>query len=218
MDSLAFVRALANSGSKLRFVMGVISSIQTYTVTVTVSGSTATVANVKYASSVVPRVGSSVYMATDGADLWIISQLAPISTPTATATRSTLQTLTTAVEAAVTFDAVVNDGWGSWVAGAPTKLSAIIPGRYQAVAYARFDSNITGYRQLRIELNGATTLAAQSANAVNGSTHDKTLETPAFTMATGDYIRCLATQNSGGNLNLTAAIAAFSLIYLGSAG
>ena len=222
MDLTRFARALAADTSSLRFLMGVVVSIQSnYTVTVTIAGSTSQISAVKYASSVCPRVGSSVYMVTDGSDLWIISQLAPVGSPSPTALRGTNQTLTTAVETAISFSSVVNDGWGSFnLAGNPTRLTAVLPGRYMVTGFVQFASNATGTREIAARVNGTTKYGVDTSLAASGAPTHLSVTTPAFTMAATDYVELTAYQNSGGNLDIVTLTEApaLSLIYLGTAG
>lgn len=214
-SKLAAVIAAGSNGNRLRLRRGVISSIQSYSVTLTLSGSSGTVAGVKYAASVIPRVGATVWTISDGVDLWVISQQAPVGVPSPTATLSATQAFTTGTEAAVSFNAAVNDGWTMW--DSATKLIAKVPGTYMAIGQCAWANNATGYRQLSIDLNG-TKIASQSANPVSGVDHYQTVTATAFTMAINDYVRLLGIQTSGGNLNTQGATPKLSLIYISPVG
>lgn len=83
------------------------------------------------------------------------------------------------------------------------RLTAPVAGRYAIVAHVTFDTNATGNRQVLVEVNGATLIAADSRNAVSGSATHIAVATE-YELAAGDYVQVYAFQNSGGALNVLA--------------
>src|ERR1019366_2709861 len=219
MDLSAFARALAADNSTLRVIMGVVVSIQAYSVTVTINGSTSQISAVKYASSVAPRVGAAVYMITDGSDLWIISQLAPVSLPKPLATRSTVQSIATSTWTPIIFDAATDDGWGMWSNAHPTRLTCVVPGRYMAIGTVGFASSGVNARLVVVTMNGGGGSGYIAVVSVSGVEDQVQHIKPSFTMAVGDYVELSTWQNSGGALNTSTPTAnvtpSLSLIYLG---
>lgn len=78
-------------------------------------------------------------------------------------------------------------------------------GWYSIGGCVRFAANTTGYREIKVQLNGATDLAIMRVPN-SGATDDVrvTIHTE-YPLAVGDYVELVATQNSGGALNATAA-------------
>lgn len=116
------------------------------------------------------------------------------------------QTLTTAVEAALTFDSERWDTNNFHDTGSNTeRLTIPTAGFYIFGAECRFVSNATGRRSLTVKLNaGATPLAQAIANALNGATHHLSV-VGGYYFSAGDYIVPYVYQNSGGNLDTVVA-------------
>ncbi len=201
-----FVREYGE-GSRLRVRQGVISSVQAgRTLTVTIAGSTTAVSGVRYVEGMVPVPGANVWLISDGTDLWALGSLGTTSSTIAPRVyRTTDQTLTTATDTAVTWEADANDNAGMWVIGSPTVLTCVVPGWYTAAANVRFAANGTGFRAAWIEKNATTTLGrADIIATAAGSPTRFTVAAPAFNLAIGDTVRLMVSQNSGGNLALAA--------------
>lgn len=73
-DVAGVVAASGERGLRLR--QGKVSSIQTGSVTITIGGSTATVAGVKYLASYSPTTNDAVWMLSDGRNVIILGKLA----------------------------------------------------------------------------------------------------------------------------------------------
>jgi len=192
--------------SRLRFRQGVISSVQAgRTLTITIAGSTTAVSGVRYLASMTPVPGANVWVVSDGSDLWALGSLGTATSTIAPRVyRTTDQTLTTAVDTAVTWEADANDNAGMWVVGAPTVLTCVVPGIYTATANVRFAANGTGFRAAWIERNATTTLARADIIASAAASPTRfTVAAPAFNLAIGDTVRLMVSQNSGGNLALS---------------
>lgn len=83
------------------------------------------------------------------------------------------------------------------------RITANTAGVYSITGCVRFASNATGYRQVTIQLNGATNLALQIIDAV--ATQITYLEvTTHYRLAATDYVRLVVFQTSGGSLNVAA--------------
>lgn len=134
--------------------------------------------------------------------------------------RTTDQTLTTGVAAAIAFtierydtDALHDNSTNN------TRLTVPITGKYLVVGHARFATNGTGVRELRIIRNGTTAspIAYTNMNPPSASTANLMIAT-IWNMAAADYVELYAFQNSGGDLAV-AAVGDFSpefmIAYLG---
>lgn len=191
------------------------------TLTVTINGSSKQVSNVAYTGSTTPLVGSLVWVLSDGVDVFAIGSMATDGRTIAPRTsRSTNQTIATATDAAIDFDGVNSDAWGSWASGANSaRLTCKVPGRYMAVGEATFEANATGFRRVWIEKDGTSTVGRVDAISIGGgSAMWVNVTSQPFTMAVGEYIRLMVRQNSGGNLsviNSSTFSPSLSLIYLG---
>ena len=221
MDAYEIAQVIAGKPENgWRWVQGTVVSVQAYSITVTLAGGTANVAGVKYLSPVPPLPGAGVWLISDGKALLAVGMTAAAGRSIAPrAFRTTDQTLTTGVDAVVTFDSDADDPLGSWVVGQATRLTAVVPGRYLPVASARFAANGTGFRAAWITLNGSTTVGRSQhiATAAAAPTWFDVAAHPV-TLAVGDYLELNVSQNSGGNLALSPTgnwSVALSMTYLG---
>ena len=196
--------ALSPQAPALRVRFGVVQSVESdRTITLTVGGSTETIAGVRYASSMTPCPGKAVFCLTDGVDLFAVDHMAADDLTLAPRAYRTSDTaLTTATDELVSFQAVASDAWGTWSSGAASRLTAQVTGRYTATAVVRFASNSTGFRAAWILKNGTDTIARVNAAAVTGSPTMLTVSSTPTDLAKGDYLQLYVRQNSGGNLDL----------------
>lgn len=203
-DLYRIASEFAQPDERVRVRFGKVVSVQTgRTITVTIGGSSTSVAGVRYLTSVAPEPGSVVVLLTDGADVFALGHMAAADmTMAPRVNRTTDQTLTTGVDAAVSWAAVNSDLWGMWSAGSPTRLTAQVTGRYTATAQLRFAINATGIREGYVMKNGTTVLARTRVSATSAGATAFTVTAPAFDMVVGDYIELWAGQTSGGNLAL----------------
>ena len=72
MDGIAAVAAQIRRPPGLRMTQGVVSAVSGPTCSVLIAGSTVAVSGVQHLNSCAPAVGDVVWIASDGADLWII--------------------------------------------------------------------------------------------------------------------------------------------------
>lgn len=114
-------------------------------------------------------------------------------------------TLTTGVLTALTFDSERWDDAGFHSTSVNTnRLTIPQAGRYLVGASIVFASNATGIREVYLFLNNTTRIADELRPAVSGSSTRIVINT-VYAFAVGDYLECYAYQDSGGNLNVTAA-------------
>lgn len=114
-------------------------------------------------------------------------------------------TLTTGTAAFLTFNSEHWDEGALHSTGGNTgRLTAPITGLYLVGGAVDFASNATGYRQLAVRINGATFIVADERPAVNGAATQITVET-VYRFVAGEYAELRALQNSGGNLDVSAA-------------
>lgn len=218
-DLFQVAEAFVPERAPLRVRFGTVSSVETdRTITVSVGGGT--VSGVRYAASMVPCPGFTVFLLTDGEDLFAVDHLAANNLTLAPrAYRSSNLTVANTTDTAVTWDGANNDGWGTWVAGSPTRLTAPVTGRFMATAYVEFSGDADGFRQAWVRKGGTETLGyMKMLSAASGSPTNMTVATPAFDLDKGDYIELVVRHNAGNDLTLTrdgTLTPALSLIYLG---
>lgn len=125
-----------------------------------------------------------------------------IKVPGASVYATAAQSLDNGVQAAITFAFEYFDNGDIFTLTDPTKITIKVPGVYHIIIGCNFDSSsATGFRELAIDVNGTGGILYDDRP---GSTaFGVTCEVTAFRkLAARDYIRALATQNSGGSLNL----------------
>lgn len=217
----AVADALTPQPSPVRVRFGIVQSIEAdRTITLTVGGSTETIAGVRYAASMTPCPGKAVFCLTDGTDLFAVDHMAAAELTLAPrAYRSANLTVANTTETAVTWAGANSDEWGSWASASPTFLSAPITGRYMATAQVEFAGDADGFRQAWIRRNGTDILGYhKQLSAASGSPTNMTVATPAFDLTKGDYIELVVRHNAGNDLVLNrdgTLTPALSLIYLG---
>ena len=213
--------ALTSQAAPLRVRFGVVQSIETdRTITLTVGGSTETVAGVRYAASMTPCPGKAVFCLTDGTDLFAVDHMAANNLTLAPRVhRTSSLSVANTTDTAVTWQAVNSDEWGTWVSASPTLVSAPITGRYTATAYVEFAGDADGFRQAWIRKNGTDVLGYhKQLSAASGSPTNMTVSTPAFDLDKGGYIELVVRHNAGNAIDLIrdgTLTPALSLIYLG---
>lgn len=137
-----------------------------------------------------------------------IGELKSIQTPRgirARVYRTTDQTLTTGVAAAIAFDAERYDTDAFHDTSVNTsRLTIPFAGYYRVTGNLRYASNATGFRQAQLRLNGTTLIGSVVVSATATNVTDLQV-TSDYLFAAGDYIELVAGQTSGGNLNISAA-------------
>lgn len=82
------------------------------------------------------------------------------------------------------------------------RITVTDAGFYRVGGGVEFASNGTGRRSIAIRLNGATYIAAHSANADAAAAHQMTISTE-YQFAATDYVELVVFQTSGGALNVS---------------
>lgn len=83
-----------------------------------------------------------------------------------------------------------------------SRLTCRVTGVYQISACIQFAANATGIRQLNIQLGGTTVIAAEIVPAAGTGPTIVSVSTLYSLTATTDYVEVIASQTSGGNLNV----------------
>jgi hypothetical protein len=106
---------------------------------------------------------------------------------------------------ALTFDSERDDSDTIHDTGSNTgRLTCKTAGIYLIYGTVRFAANATGFRELSIRLNGSTFVAQNLVPAPSSGACDVAIAA-AYTLALTDYVELVATQTSGGALNVIAA-------------
>jgi hypothetical protein len=87
-----------------------------------------------------------------------------------------------------------------------SRITVATAGEYDFDGGIEWDSNVNGFRQIGLRLNGATIVKWDSDNAVSGNTHPQAIHA-RWKMVVGDYMELVVYQNSGGNLNVNVTSA-----------
>jgi hypothetical protein len=192
------------------------------TMDVQIAGDTNTLPSVRYLSNYAPKPDDQVWLLNNGADLLGFGMVAGADRTLApTASRSTAQTIPTATQTKVVFDAVDSDGWNCWdLSPNPTRLTVPLTGRYIITGNVAFEAASAGHRAINILKNNTVELARSDFNPVSNSvdTHS-TVTCHAVSLTKGDYVELRVWQNSGSDLDIMNTgdhNPKMSLIYLGS--
>jgi len=189
---------------------------------VQIAGDTNTLPSVRYLSNYAPKPDDQVWLLNNGADLMGFGMIAGADRTLApTASRSTAQTIPTATQTKVAFDAVDSDGWNCWdLSPNPTRLTVPLTGRYIITGNVAFEAASSGHRAINILKNNSVELARSDFNPVSNSvdTHS-TVTCHAVSLTKGEYVELRVWQNSGSDLDIMNTgdhNPKMSLIYLGS--
>lgn len=112
-------------------------------------------------------------------------------------------TIGTGATTVITFDTTSFDD-GSFFDGS-TKLTFTRAGWAFVSGHAKWAANTTGKRVMDLRFNGSTYRASVSVGPNAGNSDPDLATSLAFYAAAGDYVELTVFQNSGGNLNVTAA-------------
>lgn len=83
------------------------------------------------------------------------------------------------------------------------RLTATTAGKYLIISLVQFEANTTGFRQINIRLNGATTIARAQHDAVTvASIASIEIAVCTYDLAATDYVETVAFQDSGSSLNV----------------
>jgi hypothetical protein len=214
-------KAMRNKKNGLRLRMATVVSVQSaYSITVQVAGSSQSLPGVRYFSNFPPKPNDQVWLVTDGGDILALGMVAAAGRVLAPRVFSSIDiSLTNATDTAITFNTANNDAYAMWSASTPTRLTCVVPGRYQFTGFVRFAANATGLRAIWVQRAGTQILGRQTTLAASGSIATyMTVTTATMDFAQGDYVELYARQESGGALNVTAgdlAHISLSAVYLG---
>lgn len=194
--------------SALEWRQGVVTAITGtgLTCSVLVGGATTPLTNVRYFAACGPVVGQTVWLLRDGPDWLVVGPVAGVGSrgPGCLVRRTTLQTITTATDTAVTWQAADLNVGPMWNAGLnPTRLTAPLPGRWAGKATIRFATSAsTAERYATVRVNGVA-LSRLGEQGLNPSGGIVTLGFAwAGILALNDYIEVVTFHATGANLDI----------------
>lgn len=121
------------------------------------------------------------------------------SPPRCHAYQSSAQTITNNTTTAITLDAEEVDTNGIHsTATSNSRMTIVTAGRYRCIAQGSFNSNGTGYREVRLTLNGALKHIQRLSSISSANTNVQCVG--EILCVVGDFIEMAVTQTSGGNL------------------
>lgn len=207
---------------QLRMRQGSVVSVQAdSTVTVTIGGSAVQISGVKVMSGCCPKPGASAWFTTDGRDLIMIGHLAPVGPAYARVRKGTNQSVASGTDAVLTFTSVpaeLDDPWGMFDAGSPTRLTVKVPGLYVVSFSYQWDGDVDGRRVIHLMKNG-TDFASETKSPSSTSVLNGTI-TSVVPAAIGDYFEVDFYHTAGNVLALVGGTADRNLLtatYLGPA-
>lgn len=229
MDLNAFSDAIASAAPEapLRRRMGKVTAIgSNYTISVQIAGSTTTITGVRYFNHYAPKVGSQVWLDTDGRDWIAIGAIAGLggAVPSVKVMRTAdLSIATGAAYTTVAWQAADFDPWGMWTSG--TNVVVPLTGRYLITGQATFNAGATlgSYRGVQVRTNGSTggyigwtqtDYASSSGVSVWSGT-----ATGVRHMVAGDYVTMHVHHNNAAALTLSSTAindTHMTVTYLGS--
>lgn len=86
-----------------------------------------------------------------------------------------------------------------------TRLTCRYAGIYQITGCAEFSANATGYRDLRVYVNGATVIALNRDVTASGTLTTEMNVTTLYGLAVNDYVELCVYQTAGVNVNVAAS-------------
>lgn len=201
MIELAAEIVRASSNAPIRLRQGVISSVNANgTANVTVAGSTIVLTDIKVASHVCPVPNTTVFLATDGRDWFVLSSLAPNGHAWGAMRQSAAQSIPNATFTDLSWsnrtDTIANG-----VTLGNTGITIVVPGLYHVTATVVFTANSTGQRHARLNVNGGVVIQGTGGNAAAGSDVTRLRADGLLRLSVGDVINVDAYQSSTGALN-----------------
>ena len=158
-----------NSSMRIRF--GQVVSVEAFTCTITIAGSTTQVSGVKFLSR--PQAGLGCILMTDGADMFVLGQLSVPATSAiaATAVRTTAQTAGHNVSTTISFESATVNPYSLWSIAAPTLITIATAGKYVATAGLNTAGSTSpaGYRWFRIERSGTIVASHRAQTTVTAN-------------------------------------------------
>lgn len=121
---------------------------------------------------------------------------------------------------ALTFNSERYDTGGLHSTSANTsRLTCLTAGKYRITGHVEFATNPTGYRHLKIRLNGTTDLAGMTLLPLTAAPDITQISlSTEYALAVNDYVELAVAQTSGGALNVTAVSNSspeFSMSFIG---
>lgn len=229
MELTDSLKKIIHSNIRTDLTFGVVTAITNtsgiYHLTITLSGGSDEITNVRFLRSYVPRVGDTVIVQVKLNDIFVVGALASEhKSLNPVAHRTSVVTITEDIDTYISFEAVTNDEWSMWDAGSPTVLTCKVPGRYQATAQVLWEGQNSGYCAVFIE-KGTQEIARQDDELTTKEhgMHMSVTSVP-FTMAINDTVRMGVHHDhnpnndlilSSGGVDHTGFFNALSVIYLG---
>lgn len=206
-------------------VTGITNSGGTYYLTITLSGGTNAISNVRYLRSYVPRINDVVWVLLNRKDPLVIGSLAEANKSlNPVAYRTTTFTVAQNTDTTIPFQAVTNDDWGMWSSGSASVLTCKVPGRYLASASVVAE-NISNVEVSLSIFKGLQEIARLDTDVkVPSHAHHMNVTSMPVTLAINDTVsmKFLHDNNPDMDLIITASgvnhtgyFNALSLVYLG---
>lgn len=217
-DTFGLVSALSGSQSTFRRRLGTVVSVQTgYTMTVQLAGDTTSVSGVRYLGHYPPKVGSAVWIDTDGADLLCIGAVAGLGGAACAVKiwKAANQSINDTTVTKLTFANSSFDPFAMFD-DANDQLVAPFDGIYRISGSIGWAVNGTGSRAAYLQVNGSSAAISRVATAAAVTIFVPVTTTSLLTK--GDAVTLAAYQSSGAALNVdaTGTLTHLAMEYLGA--
>lgn len=206
-DLSRLVTAIRSSSPepRIRLRQGVVQAVAADgSCTVTIGGGSQQVPGVAVLGSCCPIPGASVWLATDGRDLFVVGAITPTGPAYGAVRQSAAQSVPNTTWTAVDWT-TRTDTVAVGVTVGNAGLTCVVPGLYQVTGSVAFAANATGERHARLLVNGSVVLAGTSAPG--WATLATLLRADGVVkLAPGDVVNLAGYQASGGALSTAVAV------------
>jgi hypothetical protein len=192
------------------------------TLTVTIAGSTTNITGVRYFSHYPPKVGSQVWLDTDGRDWVAVGAIAGLGgqVPSCRLYRNTAYSISSgATYTTVAWDASVFDPWGMWPGGTSANIVAPITGTYLVSYNYGYNANATGQRSGYVTSSSGSQNIYSNVEAPPAGSIANVHASGVMQLTKGDVVQLTTRQTSGSLLAMYTGnpySTAITVTYLGA--
>lgn len=212
-DTIASLASiLGPSSGGLRFREAVITAVASDgSCTVRIAGDDVEVSEVNVAAHVCPVPNSTVWVATDGSDLFVIASLAPSGPGFVHTYRTTDMNISNTTWTPLVWTSLVTPSqYGGTVSS--SGITVLVPGLWRIEGGLAFASpaGATGVRTSRVTVNGANVYVGANSPGTAAAAGRMPVGV-TLKLAIGDVVNMEVWQNNGGTLALNGAADTFTL-------
>lgn len=209
MDLHDIAGIIAPAPSDLRLRQGVVVSVSEPYLTITIAGSTTEIAGVAHLASYSPTAGDTVWIATDGTDLWVIGELGAYSGGGGGGGSSSagFSVYATGTTAATSSGVIVNLAGTSYTDGnwASNRYTVPVAGIYLFCGNAQITATAANYMASYLVKNGANIAFGLEVKVASAGDFILSTVTAFVSCVPGDTISLYAVAAGAGTVQLGAS-------------